>query len=292
MEGVKKTESTVSRSSSPAKFSALMSVTADERPEYMDQSLQGLAAQTLPADEVVLIKDGNPDPGLSSVVDQYRRKLNIRSIIFNSQNGLARALNRGLEECRNELVARIDSDDICLPRRFEKQTAFFAAYPDIDVLGGYATDIDEAGKEVMLREKPVTHEEIVSSLWTNPIIHPTVMYKKSKVLAEGGYNEFLPRRQDYELWFRLARRGLRFYNIPEPLILYRLDMQVHEKHTISRAWEQALIGYSGTCMMKLAWWKRFACFIPFFRAFLPLRMQRIMYIAERKLYRRLWPKLQ
>lgn len=274
------------------KFSVLMSVTADEQPEYLAQCMQGLAAQRLLADETILVEDGQLGPDLKEVIEPYRRELNIRSIRLEPQNGLASALNQGLRQSRHDLVARIDSDDICLPGRFEKQVSCFAAKPDLDVLGSFATDIDETGKQVMLREKPIAHESIVNSLWTNPIIHPSVMFKRKKVLSAGGYNAALQRRQDYELWFRLARQGLRFSNIAEPLILYRLNMDNHKMQTISLAWEQARIGYSGSCMMNLARWKRFACFIPFFRSFFPVKLQRIVYIAERRLYKKLWLKLQ
>ncbi|MFP4000151.1 MAG: glycosyltransferase [Desulfobacterales bacterium] len=133
-----------------------MSVTASERPEYLEQCLEGLAAQRPLADEVVLMEDGKLGADLKNVIHQYRQKLNIRSIRLETQNGLAWALNTGLKECSHDLVARIDSDDICLPGRFEKQVARFAADPHLDVLGTFATDIDESGNQVMLGEKPVT----------------------------------------------------------------------------------------------------------------------------------------
>ncbi|MFW6335220.1 MAG: hypothetical protein ACOC0W_08105, partial [Desulfosalsimonas sp.] len=153
----------------------------------------------------------------------------------------------------------------------------FAGDKDLDVLGSFAVDIDKNENRGMLRRKPAVHEDIVRSLWSNPFIHSTVMFKKDRVLAAGGYDTSLKRRQDYELWFRLASCGLKFANIPEPLVLYRFSHETHRKQPVKLAWQQARIGYSGACLLEMAWWKKAACFEPFLRSLLPGPMQHMVY---------------
>lgn len=265
------------------KFTVVMSVYNDEKPEFLYYSLESLAGQSLAADEVVLVEDGRIGSELADTIERFRETLNIRSVRLDTNRGLAEALNQGLTHCSHEIVARMDTDDVCLPSRFEKQAARLASEKDIDVLGTLAVEIDETGKQGMLRKKPLTHKNIIKNLWSNPFIHSSVMFKKTKVLEAGGYNPSLQRRQDYELWFRLARHGLKFSNIAEPLLLYRFAPSSHQKQSVKLAWQQAVIGYSGACMLNMAWWKKAACFEPFLRSMLPLKIQHMAYTALRKI---------
>jgi len=264
------------------KLSVLISVYGKENPEYLTLCLQSLAAQTHEAEEVVLVEDGPLTPELQAVIERHRVRLNIKSIKLQDNCGLAVALNEGMKHCSYPLVARMDSDDICQPQRFERQVSQFLKKPDLDVLGCFATEIDAGGSHGALRAMPVTHEAIKANLWTSPFIHPTVMFRRDKILALGGYDESLRRRQDYELWFRCAKAGFKFANIPEPLILYRFDQNTHKKQPVKLALEQALIGYRGASLAELAAWKRLACFVPFFRSLLPSWLQHFMYLTMRK----------
>lgn len=260
-----------------------MSVYAGESPKFLCCSLQSLAEQTLPADEVVLVEDGRIGTALADIIERFRENLNIRSARMDSNSGLGAALNHGLSLCRHEIVARMDTDDVCLPLRFEKQAARLTSDKDLDVLGTLAIEIDENGKKGMLRKKPLTHKNIVKNLWSNPFIHSSVMFKKTKVLEAGGYKTSPQRRQDYELWFRLAQQGLKFSNIGDPLLLYRFDSYSHRKQPVKLAWQQARIGYSGACLLEMAWWKKAACFEPFLRSLLPGPLQHMVYKGLRKI---------
>ena len=102
------------------KFSVLMSVYQRESPEFLRQSLDSLAAQTIQADEVVIVKDGPVGAEIAAVIDSHSRKLPIVTLQLEKNAGLGPALNAGLSRCAGDLVARMDSDDICLPDRFEK----------------------------------------------------------------------------------------------------------------------------------------------------------------------------
>lgn len=191
--------------------------------------------------------------------------------------GLGGALKAGLEACRHELVARMDTDDAAFPERFEIQMSFMGAHPAVDVLGSYVEEIDQEGKSVGSRKMPIEHEAIRANLWASPIIHPTVMLRRSRVLAAGNYDRTRRRRQDYELWFRCAEKGLRFYNLPQPLLYYRFGAGTHNKQPPRLAWEQAMIGYRGATRLKMPVYQRLACFIPFVRSLLPTGLQHVIY---------------
>ena len=123
------------------KFSVLLSVYRKEQPAYLRQSLDSIFTQTLLPDEVVLVKDGPLTDALDEVAEDYCRKYPVIRVVPLSENqGLGRALNEGLKHCSYDLVARMDTDDVAKPERFEKQIAVFCAHPEMDVVGAW---IDE-----------------------------------------------------------------------------------------------------------------------------------------------------
>ena len=259
------------------KYSVLMSVYAKDSPVYLDLALKSLVEQTHFVQQVVLVEDGQIPYELTVVINQYRSKINICIVKLAQNSGLGAALNEGLKYCTHELVARMDSDDICLPTRFKRQVTMFEDNPELSVLGSSAVEVDSFGHRGDVRSMPITHDDIMSSMWACPFLHPTVMFRRSKILALGGYDESLRRRQDYELWFRCAKAGYVFANIPEPLLLYRFDRLTHIKQSVPLALEQAIIGFKGTSLNNMELWKRFGCFIPFFRSLLPLSLQHFVY---------------
>lgn len=124
------------------------------------------------------------------------------------------------------------------PDRFARQLAAFAA-ARVDVLGGWALEIDAAGVPGRVRRMPLGHAEILDSLWACPLIHPTVMFRREPILALGGYRTDL-RRSEGDLWFRCAKAGLRFANLPEVLIRHRFDASSHLRHAFRDALAGAL----------------------------------------------------
>ena len=118
------------------------------------------------------------------------------------------------------LVARMDADDICVVERLARQVEFFQNNPMVDVLGTWASEIDPSGRELRTRRVPLEHSAILEVLWANPIIHPSVMFRRARVMTAGPYREDAYRAEDYDLWFRCAASGLVFANLPEPLLRY------------------------------------------------------------------------
>jgi len=263
-----------------------MSVYAKETPEYLTECLQSLVLQTLHANEVVLVEDGPISAELTSVIDLFREELNIVSVRILKNIGLAGALNVGLKHCTHKLVARMDTDDIALPERFEKQITQFKANSNLGVLGTYAQEFVDKGSLGSIRIMPKTHQAIFDNLFCCPFIHPSVMYKKDLILSVGGYNERLKRRQDYDLWFRCALQNACFENIPEILLNYRFTNETHSRQSIKILWLQGLIGFNGVKALKQPIWKGIVAFFPLIRSLFPSKIEHFIY----KIFKRFDPR--
>ena len=175
------------------KFSVLLSVYRKEQPAYLRQSLDSIFTQTLQPAEVVLVKDGPLTDALDEVAEEYCRKYPVLKVVPLSENqGLGRALNEGLKYCSYDLVARMDTDDVAKPERFEKQIAVFCAHPEMDVVGAWIDEFEGSIENVIsVRVLPLEHSEIRRfARKRNPVNHPVVMFRKSAVLVAGGYQHF------------------------------------------------------------------------------------------------------
>ncbi|KPQ02367.1 glycosyltransferase [Marinobacter sp. HL-58] len=261
-------------------FSVLMSVYQGDDPQHLTEALRSIwDDQSVRPSEIVLVFDGPVPTELERVVDQWKATLGPVLITerFEVNQGLGAALHRGLSLAGNELVARMDADDIASSERFAIQLAMLEEREDIDILGSFVQEISFDGKPLGLRTMPSEHHSIVANLWASPIIHPTVMMRRSRVLSSGNYDPACRRRQDYELWFRCAANGLRFHNLALPLLHYRFGAHTHKKQLPRLALEQALIGYRGAGRLGMPFYQRAACFIPFIRSLLPAQVQHLVY---------------
>ena len=204
-------------------FSVLLSIYVKENPLHFKFCLDSILNQTLLPDEVVIVKDGPLTVDLDNVIDDKVKKSSIFKIIALPHNqGLGKALNEGLKFCSHELVARMDTDDIAKPERFQKQMDVFVKHPEVDVCSAWIDEFEENTAHVIsTRKLPELQSEIVTyAKRRNPINHPVVMFKKSAVLAAGSYQHF-PLFEDYYLWVRMLMNGSVFYNIQESLLWFR-----------------------------------------------------------------------
>lgn len=212
-------------------FSVLISVYKNERAEYLHQSLQSIwDYQTLKPDEIVLVKDGPLNEELDAVVGSWQAKLgNVLKVVPLVQNvGLGMALNEGLKHCTFELVARMDSDDISLPNRFEIQVPFMQARPELAVSSAWIEEVDVTGQIISTRKLPSDHESILKlSKSRGPINHAVAIFRKHAVDAVGGYPQ--TRIEDYALWSLLLVKGYRFENLPEVLYRVRMDADFFQR---------------------------------------------------------------
>lgn len=252
-------------------FSVLLSVYRKEQPAYLLQSLDSIFCQTLSPGEVVLVKDGPLTDGLERVVEDYQARFPILKVVPLAVNGgLSKALNEGLKHCSFDIVARMDTDDIAYPTRFEKQIKFIQFHPDIDIVGSYAIKIDEKNVESAMLRVPTTHKDIYKLIWSCPFIHPTVVFRKSKLIGAGGYNpDAGPRQDDYELWFRCAAKGLRFANVAEPLLYYRFVDDSIRKNDVKVGWWRFKTGLKGCLRLKCSFIAYIGILVPLFRSLLP-----------------------
>ena len=260
-------------------FSVLMSLYQKENPTYLDYSLNSVFNQTLPPDQVVLVLDGPVGSALISVVDKYKKRYESLEVFPQPINrGLSAALNIGLEKCNNEIVFRMDTDDICYPNRFERVIEEYKSHPELDIIGSFATMVDENGKIIRSMSVPRTQREIYSKVWTCPFIHPTVSFKKSSLLRVGSYNPNSgPRQDDYELWFRCVEHKLKCRNIDEPLLYYRFFKDSVARNTVRVGWWRAKVGLKGSWRCKCSPIAYLGVFYPLFRACMPSFIRELMY---------------
>ncbi len=210
------------------KFSVLLSVYEKERPTFLRDSLESVyEKQTLKPNEIILVKDGPLTNELEKVIaDVVNKYPNVfKTVKLNENKGLGFALNKGLEECSNELVARMDTDDIATPDRFNKQISFMLNNKDIDVLGGMLEEFEsKPGDLKQYRLLPEKQDNIIKfAKFRNPINHPTVVYKKSKVLKLGGYKTDVLFWEDYLLWIEMLNKGYKFHNLAENVLHFRVQ---------------------------------------------------------------------
>lgn len=202
----------------------LMSLYIKEKAEYLKESIDSILNQTVLPDEIVIVKDGPLTDELNDLVENYcADHPELFHIVMSEKNiGLGRALNLGLSECRNELVARMDTDDIAKPDRCEKQLKMFEENPELDLLGSAVDEFHSTTEKIVSRRVvPSKHEDIYEfSKRRSAFNHPTVMYKKSKVLSVDGYSN-LRRNQDIDLFGRMLFAGCVAANIEESLLYFR-----------------------------------------------------------------------
>ena len=262
------------------KFSVLMSLYYKEKPNYLEMSLDSVFNNTVAPDQVVMVLDGPIGEELQTIVKRYQSMYPSFDVYPQEKNqGLSAALNFGLKKCKNELVFRMDTDDICYPDRFEKMLKFYDDNPTLDMAGSFDTIIDETGNIISpVQEEPTSYEDIKRLIWTCPFSHPTMTFKKSAILRVGSYNPNSgPRQDDYELWFRCIAGGLYALNYPKPLNYYRFFDDSLQKNSIKVGWWRMKVGLRGCWMCKCSPLAYLGVCFPFIRSLMPLKIRGWLY---------------
>ena len=211
-------------------YSVLMAVYHKDDPAFLRDAIDSMLRQTVPPAQFVLVCDGPLTPELDEVIESYGDALDVLRLPENK--GLGNALRCGLERCSCELVARMDSDDISVPDRCEKQLAAFASDDSLCVLSGAVEEFaDDPEKPFAKRSVPLTHEEILAYCKRrNPFNHPAVMFRKQAILNAGGYNSDFYLFEDYDLWTRVLRSGVKTANLSQTLLKFRAnELQVKRR---------------------------------------------------------------
>ena len=213
------------------KFSVSMAVYIRDDEKHFRTAVESVVEQTMTPDEILIVVDGPITQQLdSSLADLQNSCETIRIIRLEKNMGHGKARQIGLENCRNELVALMDSDDISMPDRFEKQLECFSLNQDLAVVGGSIEEFIDLPEHVVgARSVPVSNGEIRKyAKYRCPMNQMTVMLKKSEALNAGGYIHWYC-DEDYYLWIRMIERGCVFHNIPEALVRVRVGNDMYQR---------------------------------------------------------------
>ncbi len=205
-------------------FSLLMSVWAGDEPSFLDAAFRSVVHDQLRRpDDVVLVQDGPVSEELSEVIGRLIGSSPVRTTLLalDANVGLGVALDQGIAACAHDIVARMDADDIALPRRFAVQVPLVEG--GVDLVGSSLLEFDTDAKDVVgKRVPPLEPEEIVRyARFHQPFNHPSVVYRRAAVEAAGGYRH-LALMEDYLLFAKMIDQGCSVANVEEPLVLYRV----------------------------------------------------------------------
>ena len=258
-----------------SKYTVLMSVYYKEKPEYLSLSIESMLNQTVKPDEFIIVKDGplttELDEVINNFVTAYPKTFNI--IVNETNLGLGPALAKGIENSKNELIARMDSDDYVVSTRCERQLEKFREDPKLGMVGSYEAEfVDDIDNVISIHRVPSENDEIERFMHRRcSVLHPTVMYKKSAVLKSGNYQSVLL-YEDYDLFARMVLEyHIKSYNIPEPLYYIRTSEDFfkrrsgikYAKTVLKFKWGQYRRGYMSLmdfCISGLG--QAFVCVLP------------------------------
>lgn len=201
------------------KVTVLMPVYNGEK--YLRPAVESILGQTLTDFEFLIIDDGSTDRSVE-IIRSYDDP-RIRLVHNETNQKLIATLNKGFALARGQYLARMDSDDISLPQRLEKQAAFMDQHPEVGVCGTWAKRINDAG-EVLGRWQTPTGKDLAKLLWRpTPVIHPSA-FIRAGIYRQFSYNPEYAEAEDYELWLRVAEKT-KLHNLPEYLLLYRVHSE-------------------------------------------------------------------
>lgn len=234
-----------------ASISVVMSIYKSENPAYFERCMKSIwTDQTLKPTQIVLIQDGEVPQSISTIINKWKNILGgILIHHINKQNiGLTKSLNIGINKYVTEkYIARMDSDDICIPDRFEKQFHYLEAHPNISALGSAAQEIDSDENKLFLRYYPQGEKAVKRCIAkATPLQHSAVMMR-SEIFKKGivSYNEKYRLTQDLALWFDMLCAGLKIDNLNEPLLLFRITPSSFQRRNKTKALNELKIYVNG-----------------------------------------------
>ena len=227
------------------KFSVIMSIYKSDVPELVRIALDSLLQQTLLPNEIVIVADGPVPAELEREVERLKVKVeslpqlclegegnlkqdtrNLKPIIRylpqEKNRGLGEAMRIAAEAAKYDYLARMDSDDICLPDRFEKQMKCFEEDPELSLVGGMITEFDGESENIIAKRiLPLEDSEIKRMMRGRCAVnHVTVIFKKADLMKSGNYQPFFL-QEDHYLWARMMEHGCKFKNIPDVVVNVR-----------------------------------------------------------------------
>jgi glycosyltransferase involved in cell wall biosynthesis len=211
------------------KISVIMSIYKSDVPEYVRIALDSLLNQTRLPDEIVIVADGPVPAELEQVVQSSKFKVQslklpveVTYLPQEKNGGLGEAMRIAVEAAKYPYLARMDSDDICLPDRFEKQMKCFEEDPELSLVGGMITEFDGEPENIIAKRiLPLEDAEIKRMMRGRCAVnHVTVIFKKADLMKSGNYQPFW-KQEDHYLWARMMEHGCKFRNIPDVVVNVR-----------------------------------------------------------------------
>lgn len=215
-------------------------------PDMLRAAIRSILGQSFEDLELIIVED--PSAAVrTSVVEEFGDP-RLRYYLNSERTGLVSQRNQGLQLSRGEFIVKADSDDLSVPRRCEEQIAFLQANEAIGVVGSWLEIIDADGNRLGTRDYPTDPDSIYQLMRRrNPVAQPAVCFRRDLVNRFGGYPDGYPVCQDYAYWSHLARQGVRFANLSERLVRYRL----HANSIKSKKMRETL---DATIRIKRAYW--------------------------------------
>lgn len=207
-------------------ISVLMPVYNGEK--YLVEAIESILNQTYSDFEFIIIDDCSTDGSYLILQDYARKDKRVKLFRNEVNNKLPKTLNFGILQACGKYIARMDQDDISLPERFAKQVEFMESNPDIGVCGtGFQMFTFDVNNVLYTINHLANNNAIRVKLFFKEcvIAHPTV-FIRTIVFRDNNYSynvEYSDLAEDYELWSRLARHGVKFHNLQEILLFYRLS---------------------------------------------------------------------
>ena len=241
-------------------ISVLMSVYKSEKGVNLQRAMDSIwTYQTAKPEQIVLIEDGPLTDELYAVINSWKEKLGeTLTLCVNEKNiGLTKSLNKGIAVVKGDLIARMDSDDICAPTRFEHQRAFLTEHPEVAVVGGSMVEVmeqrlsqDEAGVHYdeansTMRVYPDLSVNIKKYICkASPLCHATVMMRTEMFRKGIKYDERYITSQDIALWYDVICAGYKLASLQEPTYYLELE-DIIGRRSRKKAWNEFKIYMNG-----------------------------------------------
>jgi glycosyltransferase involved in cell wall biosynthesis len=218
-------------------FAVLISVYFKESAVNLEHALESVINQTLVPEQIVLVKDGHLSAELNQMIELFSTRFPqvFKIVELQTNVGLGIALKIGILACEHDIIARMDSDDICCSDRFEIQHKYMLEHPNVSALGGVIEEFNIIPGDLRRFRRPPSDPMEIRRFAKrrNPLNHPTVMFRKSDILKVGSYEDF-PLFEDYFLWIKLLQNGYIICNLDKILLHFRIgnDM-IGRRHGIA-----------------------------------------------------------
>lgn len=230
-------------------LAVLMSVYYNDEPQFLSEAILSIwDNQTLKPDEIILVEDGELPTELYKVIANWQKKLGhiLKIIPLETNFGLARALNVGIDHSSCEYIARMDADDISAPDRFEKQIRFLQENPQIMVLGGSIQEFSANNTKICIRYYPDNNERAKEYIVkASPLAHATVIFRKA-IFDQGlRYSEKYKTSQDIDLWFRVLKMNYNITSIRDVTYYVRVSEDFFKRRSFEKSINEFKIYWTG-----------------------------------------------